>query len=69
MQFTDIFNIAYYVKNNKKYVRAAMRMAYFPIFENALRSAAMPKMSNDQFFGFRMISSIDLIWFQPRNLG
>jgi len=44
-----------------------MRMAYFPILENALRSAAMPKMSENRFFGFRMISSIDLIWFQPGN--
>jgi len=50
-----------------KHVGTAMRMAYFPIFENALRSAATPKVFDDRFFGFRVISSIDLIWFQPGN--
>jgi len=57
MQFSDIFNTAYYAENNKKYVGAAMRLAFFNIFENAL------KMFENQFFGFRMISYIDLIWF------
>jgi len=34
-----------------KMCRGPMRMAYFPIFENALRSAITPKMSEIGFVG------------------